>query len=157
MRKWVQRTAAILAAAVIQLYAAVGYYARELPDHYYVGEQQSLQVSTALHIAAQEQPTAAQTLFSETGNEAQTVSLNLFGFIPIKEVEVESIRTPMLVPCGQPFGIKMLMDGVMIVKESGVQTMPACRKATSCTVSTALPSPAIKRCGNKFCSPMGRR
>lgn len=28
----------------------------------------------------------------------------------------------MLVPCGQPFGIKMLMDGVMIVKESGVQT-----------------------------------
>ena len=122
MRKWIQRTAAILAAAVIQLYAAVGYYARELPDHYYVGEQQSLQVSTALHIAAQEQPTAAQTLFSETGNEAQTVSLNLFGFIPIKEVEVESIRTPMLIPCGQPFGIKMLMDGVMIVKESGVQT-----------------------------------
>ena len=122
MRKWIQRTAAILAAAVIQLYAAVGYYARELPDHYYVGEQQSLQVSTALHIAAQEQPTAGQTLFSETGNEAQTVSLNLFGFIPIKEVEVESIRTPMLVPCGQPFGIKMLMDGVMIVKESGVQT-----------------------------------
>lgn len=60
--------------------------------------------------------------FLKQENEAQIVSLNLFGFIPIKEVEVESIRTPMLVPCGQPFGIKMLMDGVMIVKESGVQT-----------------------------------
>lgn len=41
--------------------------------------------------------------------------LMLFGAVPVKEVESKTMERPMLYPCGQPFGIKLLTEGVMVV------------------------------------------
>lgn len=41
--------------------------------------------------------------------------LMLFGTVPVKEVESKTMERPMLYPCGQPFGIKLLTEGVMVV------------------------------------------
>jgi stage IV sporulation protein B len=41
--------------------------------------------------------------------------LKLFGTIPIKKVNITEVDRPVLVPGGTPFGIKLLMDGVMVV------------------------------------------
>jgi stage IV sporulation protein B len=49
-------------------------------------------------------------------------NLKLFGAIPIKEVTVESLGTPAVVPLGTPFGIKMLTDGVLVVDTNGFPT-----------------------------------
>ncbi len=37
------------------------------------------------------------------------------GEVPIKQIELHQRERPMLVPCGTPFGIKLLTDGVMAV------------------------------------------
>ena len=118
----IRRTAAFLAAAVIQIYAAVGYYAWKLPDSYYVTHENDLSVSSALPITAQVQEEQACAAFSSESSGTRTVSLQLFGIIPIKNAEVQEIDTPMLIPGGQPFGIKLQMDGVMIIRLGTIQT-----------------------------------
>ena len=48
--------------------------------------------------------------------------LMLFGAVPVKEVESKTMERPMLYPCGQPFGIKLLTEGVMVVDLQKVDT-----------------------------------
>ena len=45
------------------------------------------------------------------------------GNIPIKQVAVEQRERPWLIPCGEPFGIKLKTDGVMVI--SAEEGMPA--------------------------------
>ena len=114
MIRWIKCTAALGAAVLLQLYGTAAYYAWQLPDSYYVQTGSRLEVDTALHIAAV--PTAHTVQAAVTASSAaDTTSLRLFGIIPIKDVEIQEIDTPMLVPCGEPFGIKLRMDGAMVV------------------------------------------
>lgn len=45
---------------------------------------------------------------------SQKADLKLMGVFPIKTVNVENIERLTLIPCGTPFGIKMLTQGVII-------------------------------------------
>ena len=72
----------------------------------------------ALHTALPIESAAegdAPAYAAETVPMRGSVSLRLFGFLPIKTVEVTAVDTPLVVPGGDPFGIKLLMDGVMVV------------------------------------------
>ena len=95
--------AMIMALFCIEPVCSAFYYAGHLADSYYVKHGETLEVS---HCIA-EMP------------DMQTVSspakLKLFGIFPVKEVSVQPLEEVMLVPCGQPFGIRMLMDGVMVI------------------------------------------
>ncbi len=114
MIKWIRCSAALAAALLIQIYAATAYYAWRLPDSYYIETGGQLQVDTVLHISAAPSEHAVQAV-TKSASSTETAALRLFGVIPIKDVEVQEIDTPMLVPCGQPFGIKLRMDGAMVV------------------------------------------
>lgn len=114
-----RRIAALLLCGSLPLYASVGYYAQTLPDTYYIPQGASLEISTTVPIAAVSREKAIP-VFSSTISE-HTYALRLMGMIPIKTVTVQETTAPMLVPCGQPFGIKMHMDGVMII---GFGTLP---------------------------------
>ncbi len=120
MKIHIRRAAALLAAAAIQIYAAIGYYAWKLPDSYYITSEQGLSISSVLPITAQDQQEHSRAAFSTASSGTQTVSLQLFGIIPIKKAEVQEIETPMLIPGGQPFGIKLQMDGVMVIRLGAV-------------------------------------
>lgn len=121
MIRWIKRTAVLGAAVLLQLYGAAAYYARQLPDNYYVQTGSQLEVDTALHISAVPTAHTVQAA-AASARTAETTSLRLFGVIPVKEVEVQEIDTPMLVPCGEPFGIKLRMDGAMVVGMERVGT-----------------------------------
>jgi stage IV sporulation protein B len=49
--------------------------------------------------------------------------LTLLSVIPIKDVVVYDMGTPFLIPSGQPFGIKLLTDGVMVTDVSGFDSV----------------------------------
>lgn len=121
MIRWIKRTAVLGAAVLLQLYGAAAYYAWQLPDNYYVQTGSQLEVDTALHISAVPTAHTVQAA-AASARTAETTSLRLFGVIPVKEVEVQEIDTPMLVPCGEPFGIKLRMDGAMVVGMERVDT-----------------------------------
>ncbi len=121
MIRWIRRTAAITAAIVLQLYGTTAYYAWKLPDNYYIQTGSTLQVHTIFPLSAASVPQTVQAAAGE-GSITETASLKLFGMIPIKTVEIQEIDTPMLVPCGEPFGIKLRMEGAMIVGLERVET-----------------------------------
>lgn len=115
MQTWFRRLAAAMLLTVLPVYAAAGYYAWRLPDSYYVRNGSALALSTALHITAESEPEQVKAAFSSTAATEEQCTLCLFGIVPIKTVSVQTIAAPSFVPCGQPFGIKLHMDGVMVV------------------------------------------
>ena len=59
---------------------------------------------------------------SSTAPIKQDVDLFLFGVIPVKTATVETIPKVMLAPCGTPFGVKILTDGVIVVGLNEIST-----------------------------------
>lgn len=98
-----------------------GYYAVNLPDSYYVSQGEDLELRTMFSIDAALMPDAVSAS-KNTVSESQNTSLKLFGIFPVKNVNVKSLQQPMLIPGGEPFGIKLLMEGVMIVGTGEVKT-----------------------------------
>ncbi|MGN0614314.1 MAG: SpoIVB peptidase [Porcipelethomonas sp.] len=106
---------------IINICIIVGYYAVNLPDSYYISKGSSLRLSTVFSIDAVSDDAVA-SFSPKTVPASETASLRLFGMFPVKNVEIKSMETPMLIPGGEPFGIKLLMEGVMIVGMGEVKT-----------------------------------
>ncbi len=90
-------------AAIVCLHPVCSafYYAGHLADSYYVRRGEALQV--------------AHCIAEVPESQARPAQLKLFGIFPVKEVAVQPAEEIMLVPCGQPFGVRMLMDGIMVI------------------------------------------
>ncbi len=89
------------------------YYAGRLADGYYVRHGEPLHIAAALPIIAEPITPTAQA--AHTGNTTPEASLRLFGIFPIKTVEMHPTEEIMLIPSGAPFGVRMLMDGIMVI------------------------------------------
>lgn len=120
---------------ILNICTISGYYAINLPDSYYVSNGEKLKLSTAFSIDAVSDKSTA-SVSHMTPLQTTKTNLRLFGIFPVKKVDVKTLEQPMLIPGGQPFGIKLLMEGVMIVGTGDVKT------------SSGLKSPAEK-CGLK--------
>ncbi|MCL2108004.1 MAG: SpoIVB peptidase [Oscillospiraceae bacterium] len=118
---------AMLACGMLLLCVIFCFYYTRLPDKFYLSGDAPLNIRTFFRITAEydgenaDTPAVLQALSStdETisampDNEVQQVRLKLFGLIPIKEVELERIDRPVLVPLGTPFGIKIKTEGAVV-------------------------------------------
>ena len=104
----------VTALLLLLLPAAVSlFYAARLPDEYRIRRGETLCITSTVPIQAV--PTASLTQTAQCRNVPQTASLRLLGVFPIKTVRVQPTDNVMLVPSGAPFGVKMLMGGVMVV------------------------------------------
>lgn len=130
MGKLIRRTAAAAGIVLMGIMGLVGFYSTTLPDSFYVSGGEPLNVSSLFSIsskpcknktyfAASSQYNFSSQLYSDSFSPVTKVSdttLMLFDSIPIKNVKEKTISRPFLIPCGQPFGIKLMTDGVMIFK-----------------------------------------
>ncbi len=116
----IKAAAAVTAAALFTAGASI-YYANTLPDSFYAPKGQELSISSALPVTAVPSSSKTMEVFSLSRN-TDSVSLRLFGIVPIKDAEIREIETPMLIPGGQPFGIKLRMEGAMVVSLGQVET-----------------------------------
>ncbi len=114
IKNWFSRLAVCGAAAVTLLSGAVQYYAHHLPDHYYYQTDRPLTVSAALPVTLSKMPAAVPDI--------QEAELRLFGILPVKTVSLTTVSPVNVYVGGEPFGIRMLMDGVMVVSMSGIRT-----------------------------------
>lgn len=121
MKKIFKPAFAVLTVFLINICAIAGYYSINLPDSFYVSTGSPLKLSTKFSIEA-EKNGAAAAFAGEISPAVETANLRLFGVIPVKNVELHTVETPILVPGGNPFGIKLLMDGVMVVGTGEVKT-----------------------------------
>ncbi|MBC3516400.1 SpoIVB peptidase [Neobittarella massiliensis] len=122
IKGWVQRLAAAALAVTMPLFGAVSYYQKTLPDSFYMQSADSAYFSgnELLHFSSGTGQKAAE---ASTGlNQNFFTDVNLFGVIPIKDVHVSVADKPQVVVSGEPFGVKMFTDGVVVVGISPVQT-----------------------------------
>ena len=136
MRKFARFLVAVIDIALLFTAGIFVAYSVKLPDNYYVSGDDSLKLSTKFRIDTYENETVIESLKSkvEKNNNSKAV-LKLFGIIPIKEVSIKSVDSPVLVPGGNPFGIKLLSDGVMVI---GVGDVKAENGAVSPSVNAGI-------------------
>ena len=112
-RKIVKSAAVLLSAATLMLFGTAEYYSQKLPE--------KLTADCGEQIKIAEYPEISCASFSGTASAAaetfpvsRQATLALFGAIPVKNIEIREAEAPVLVAGGNPFGIKLLMDGVMV-------------------------------------------
>lgn len=101
----------------------IAYMQQTLPDDYSVFEGETLELKSALPIEAVY--AGEQTSGLSTAGRKSTgysVKLRAFGLLPIKEAAVSVVSERDVVVSGQPFGIKIYTDGVMVVGIDSVET-----------------------------------
>ncbi len=108
-----RKFAAIFLAAGLCVLLIAGFYAAALPDRFCTGQQESFSVGTFFSVSAK--PCERDLAASSGGKQSTRSTLMLFGTVPIKDVQTDRVSRPMLVPCGIPFGVKLITDGVMVV------------------------------------------
>ncbi len=117
MRKYIKAAAAVINTLILSLFAAVIYLNQYLPNNYYVNSGCELKLTGLVNAV----PCTGKITDASDGSGSKA-RLKLLGIIPIKTVNVNEIDSPVLVPCGEPFGIKLLTDGVIVVEVSSFET-----------------------------------
>lgn len=114
--------------ALAALMGGIVYFDRTLPDSYYVTNGSQLTLSGYVQVSSESivpenytlPPDGIKEAFaSSDGNITHTEQLRLFGLFPIKNVNVTEVDEPVVVPCGTPFGIKLLTKGVLVIELTG--------------------------------------
>ena len=104
--------AALLGSVLLSLYGAAGYFSLRLPDRL------TAEIGEEVVLAEYPEITCASVKYNHDNScvypDTQEAMLTLFGAIPIKNIEIHEEEAPTLAVGGFPFGIKLLMDGVMI-------------------------------------------
>lgn len=118
MSSFIKRTAVAIGIILFSIIGLVAFYSSVLPDFYLVSRGDKLMVSSLFSISArpcESKVTVAVSDGASTSSRYTRSTLMLFGTVPIKEVESKTVERPSLYPCGEPFGIKLITDGVMVV------------------------------------------
>lgn len=102
---------------LISVCSIIVYYTIELPDSFDLTRGSSLKIESMATISSTptEKSFDVQSSSSKIMPMTEISTLKLFGVIPIKNVEVNTVEAQLLIPSGEPFGIKLTMDGVMVV------------------------------------------
>lgn len=105
--------AAALSVGLLGLFSAAGYYSRQLPSAITAEHGCEIRIAQFPEISCGNFGNESAAV-SRTLPEARQMTFSLFGTIPVKNVAVHEAEAPVLIAGGNPFGIKLLMDGVMV-------------------------------------------
>ncbi len=123
MKRLTRGIAAAFLIISLSLMGVVGYYDAVLPDTYYLSDGVTATIDCLFDITIESGETviAASTRDSVTGSTEETdAEIKLFGVIPVKSAKIVRTDAKMLIPGGSPVGVKLLTDGVMVVRTAEV-------------------------------------
>lgn len=117
----------IACTALALLTGGIIYYNEILPDSYCVTSGKELSLGNFIEVRAESVLPENYSYYEEKFAEAsfdqnltrKTEQIRLFGLFPIKNVTVTEVSEPVVIPCGTPFGIKLLTEGVLVVELTG--------------------------------------
>lgn len=113
--------AAFLSVCCAAVWGIAGWMTQTLPDRYWVTEETVLSPSPLVS----GRPDKTSDTVAASGRKAGShypLTLRLFDCIPLKGAVATVVDTPVVIPCGTPFGIKMYTEGVLIVGLTDVET-----------------------------------
>ena len=122
MRRMIRGFCALLSLCMMALLGTVLYMEDSIPDRYLLVPGQELQFHTLLPVYARSTVGShAPEVYSSAGNSYQLELTTLAG-VKVKNVQINVVDRPMVIPGGEPFGIKMFTEGVMVVGLSDIPT-----------------------------------
>ncbi len=101
---------AIFSASAIM--GLVSYYSIIVQDNYMVYSGQNVKFNL---FGARLSEVENQIPASSNAKCDKNFNLSLFGIVPIKKIHIKELDKVKVIPCGAPFGVKFLADGVMVV------------------------------------------
>lgn len=121
--KFFKYTAIILFIASIIIFSAIIYLHYNTASEYKVLNGEKLQISTKIPVTVKYtgENDADAKLYNTVGAE-YNVKLNIFGIIPAGETNVKVVDDMYVEVLGTPFGMKIYIDGVLVVALSDVDT-----------------------------------
>lgn len=122
MRKFFKTITAFAATFTILYLVSIGMANYFTPDSYRITVGTNLQWGSNAITAVTENGADISTEVSSTPTKSYKAQLMLYHIIPIKTINVDVVKETLLVPCGTPFGIKMLTNGVVIVGVADIKT-----------------------------------
>lgn len=123
MKKIIKITVVLINIVLASVLGIIIYYNTVLPNNYYITSGSELKLSEIIEAIPCTGVPVRNAVAVEAGkNSVRKAELKLLGIIPIKVVSIREVDEPLLVPCGNPFGIKLLTDGVIAVEVSGFET-----------------------------------
>jgi stage IV sporulation protein B len=114
MRKIVKSATGLFLLVSVILCTVIGFYYVHLPDKYYLSDGDSFNINAFFDITAESE--TVRQVYAPKGIIDKQVQLKLFGLFPIKNVTAEKISRPNLIPCGMPFGIKIITTGAIVTE-----------------------------------------
>lgn len=112
-RKIIRIAAGILSAAFVGLFGTAGYYSSRLPDVITADSSSEISIAGFPELSCSAAGASAVPA-ARTCPCTERVTFSLFGAFPVKNVEVRRAEAPVFAVGGRPFGIKLLMEGVMV-------------------------------------------
>ncbi len=121
MRKAIQILSLFAALIVAAVMGFVCYLDFTIPDRFYVTDVSSFSIRQYRQIET-ELPRQEELRAGVPGSRSREAELKLLGLIPIKTTWLQEVDETCVVPCGTPFGLKMLTEGVVVVGLNPVET-----------------------------------
>lgn len=123
VRKLIKICAGTCSIFIIAIMGVITYMNFTVSDSYYVFQDEAFSLHTGLGNVVSTNITVNDTLaVTRENDQSKNVELKLFGLIPVKQARVETIERVTLTPCGTPFGVKLLTQGVVVVGLNDITT-----------------------------------
>lgn len=94
-----------------------------VPKEYKLNKGESLKIDTVIPVTASFGGVKSSQSTAYDIGDRYTVDLKLFGVIPFSNAEVEVVDEAYVSVLGQPFGMKIYTDGVLVIDVSTVDTI----------------------------------
>ena len=121
MKRIYQKFASVACIAIGVLLCFTLYMQATLPDDFYVVEGEPFSIRAGKYITAMEPADGLPAHAYDQSGNSYHVDLKMFGAIGIKQVNVQVVERGYVIPGGNPFGLKMFTEGVMVVGMSDIQ------------------------------------
>ena len=122
MREHYKRFARVFCAVVAAVQAVALYTQATLPNQFYVVAGQTLSIRSSLPITTQPARDSLPGEAYDAPGNSYNVDLKLPGGIGVKQVQVQVVDRELVIPGGNPFGIKMFTEGVIVVGMSDISS-----------------------------------
>ena len=120
--KFYEKFAAFSIAFVALIMAAIFAFNQLLPENFFLCEGELKYSSSYGKIITFEKGSEKAKEVLSTQNSPQIFTAKLLGVFPIKDVSVTFSEDKIVTVCGTPFGVKMFIDGVLVVDFSEIET-----------------------------------
>ena len=128
MKKFIYGIYISFISLTVLLFLQIAFYCTVVPDNFFREEKApacfDLKAFPAVSVQMAEEEAIA---VSSRKTDEQKMTVMLYGVIPIKDVTVTQVKSPMLIPSGEAFGLKMLTDGVYVTEYGSVDGTSAVR------------------------------